>query len=51
MAMSTMDSFIQINDKINTSPNDIEELSNIREFIAGVPGDIEKLEAEIRLGM
>ena len=46
-----MDSFTAINDKINTSPSDIEELSNIREFIAGVPNDIEKLENEIKAGM
>jgi hypothetical protein len=37
MANSTIEAFYKINDKINTSPKDIEELSSIRDYMASVP--------------
>ena len=51
IANKTMEAFVGINDKINSSPGDIEELASIREFIAGVPNEVEKLEGEIKNGM
>lgn len=50
-AISTMDSFEEINQKVESNPKDIEELSTIRDFMSGVPNDIEKLQGEIKLGM
>lgn len=50
-ANKTMESFSKINDKINANVNNIEELSAVREFMLQVPGEIEKLEGEIKLGM
>jgi hypothetical protein len=35
----------------NANVNNIEELSAVREFMLQVPGEIEKLEGEIKLGM
>lgn len=46
-----MNEFTGINEMINRSPNDIEELSAIREFVGGVPSQIEKLEGQIKGGM
>ena len=46
-----MESFTKIIDKINANVNNIEELSAVREFMLQVPGEIEKLEGEIKLGM
>jgi len=43
-----MESFTKINDKINANVNNIEELSAVREFMLQVPGEIEKLEGEIK---
>jgi len=37
MANSTIEAFYKINDRINSSPKDIEELSEIREFMLSVP--------------
>lgn len=37
MANSTIEAFYKVNDKINTSPKDIEELSSIRDYMASVP--------------
>ena len=51
MANATMEAFQLINEKINSSPTDIEELSAIREFIGGVPNEIKKLEGDIKIGM
>lgn len=51
MANTTIDAFFKINDKINSSPKDIEELSQIRDFMQSVPGEVEKLDGQIRLGM
>lgn len=51
MANNTIDAFFKINDKINSSPKDIEELSQIRDFMQSVPAEIEKLDGQIRLGM
>jgi len=45
MANSTIDAFYKINDKINSVPKDIEELSAIRDFCASVPAETEKLDA------
>jgi len=50
-ANRTMESFTKINDKINANVNNIEELSAVRDFMTQVPGEIEKLEGEIKLGM
>lgn len=44
MANSTIDAFYKINDKINTQPKDIEELSTIKDFMQSVPSEIEKLD-------
>ena len=46
-----MESFTKINDKINANVNNIEELSAVRDYMLQVPGEIEKLEGEIKLGM
>jgi dynein heavy chain len=51
MANATIDSFYKINDKINSSPNNIEELSQIRDFMQSVPSEIEKLDVSIKQGM
>ena len=51
MANSTIDSFYKINDKINSIPNNIEELSQIRDFMQSVPSEIEKLDVSIKNGM
>jgi dynein heavy chain len=51
MANATIDAFYKINDKINSQPKDIEELSQIRDFMQSVPGEIEKLDVQIKLGM
>jgi len=51
MANETIDSFYKINDKINSQPKDIEELSQIKDFMNGVPGEIEKLDVSIKQGM
>jgi hypothetical protein len=51
MANGTIDAFYKINDKINSSPKDIEELSQIRDFMLSVPSEIEKLDGQIKLGM
>ena len=51
MANATIDSFYKINDKINSSPNNIEELSQIRDFMGSVPSEIEKLDVSIKQGM
>lgn len=37
MSNSTIEAFYKINDKINSTPKDIEELSSIRDFMASVP--------------
>ena len=44
MANNTIDAFYKINDKINSQPKDIEELSQIRDFMQSVPAEIEKLD-------
>lgn len=51
MANNTIDAFYKINDKINSTPKDIEELSAIRDFMQSVPNEIEKLDGQIKLGM
>jgi HAMP domain-containing protein len=51
MANSTIEAFYKINDKINTSPKDIEELSAIKDYMSSVPQEIEKLDGQIKLGM
>mgnify|MGYP006950259597 CR=1 FL=1 len=51
MANNTIDAFYKINDKINSQPKDIEELSQIRDFMQSVPAEIEKLDGQIKLGM
>lgn len=48
LANQTMESFDKINIKIESTPKDIEELSGLKDFMAGVPNEIEKLEAEIK---
>jgi len=37
MANNTIEAFYKINDKINTRPKDIEELSAIKDYMASVP--------------
>ncbi len=44
MANNTIDAFYKINDKINSTPKDIEELSQIKDFMQSVPQEIEKLD-------
>lgn len=39
--------FSEIHDKINKQPNNIEELTDIQNFIANVPGEMEKWRVEI----
>jgi dynein heavy chain len=51
MANNTIEAFYKINDKINSSPRDIEELSEIKDFMQSVPNEIEKLDGSIKLGM
>lgn len=35
--------FSEIHDKINKQPNNIEELTDIQNFIANVPGNLRKI--------
>lgn len=51
MANSTIEAFYKINDKINSTPKDIEELSAVKDFMASVPNEVEKLDGQIKLGM
>ena len=51
MANNTIDSFYKINDKLTSTPKDIEELSMIKDFMLSVPNEIEKLDGQIKLGM
>ena len=51
MANSTIEAFYKINDKINSTPQDIEELSAVKDFMASVPNEVEKLDGQIKLGM
>jgi hypothetical protein len=51
MANNTIDSFFKINDKIQSQPKDIEELSQIKDFMLSVPSEIEKLDVQIKVGM
>lgn len=37
MANNTIEAFYKINDRINTTPKDIEELSQIKDFMMAVP--------------
>ena len=46
-----MEVFEQMNMKIETSPKDIEELTSIKEYMATVPNEIEKLSVEIKACM
>lgn len=43
-ANATIEAFQKINDKINQQPKDIEELSEIDDFMKAVPQEIEKLD-------
>ena len=45
MANNTIDSFYKINDKLTSTPKDIEELSMIKDFMLSVPNEIEKLDS------
>ena len=51
MATATMESFDHVNMKVESQPKDIEELSSIKDFMAGVPNEIQKLKNEIAAGM
>jgi len=51
MANSTIDAFYKINDKINSTPNNINELAAIKDYMLGVPSEIEKLDVQIKQGM
>ena len=51
MATDTMEAFDHVNMKVESQPKDIEELSGIRDFMAGVPNEIQKLKNEIAAGM
>lgn len=43
-ANATIEAFQKINDNINQQPKDIEELSEIDDFMKAVPQEIEKLD-------
>lgn len=51
MANATIDAFYKINDKINSTPNNINELAAIKDYMLGVPAEIEKLDVQIKQGM
>ena len=51
MANGTMDAFDRLNLAIESAPKDIEDLSAIKEQMAGAPGEIAKLKNEIAAGM
>ena len=51
MANDTMESFDQVNLRVESQPKDIEELSSIKDFMASVPNEIQKLRNEIAAGM
>ena len=42
------DQFAKMNAKIETAPKDIEELTSIKDYMAAVPNEIEKINAEIK---
>ena len=42
-ANELLDHFDKMNNKIESSPKDIEELTSIKEYMASVPNEIEKL--------
>ena len=51
IAVSNMDSFKEINQKVDLKHAKIEELAAVRDFMTGVPNEIEKLRGEIKIGM
>ena len=51
MANETMDAFDRLNLAVESAPKDIEDLSSIRETMAGAPNEIQKLNNEIAAGM
>lgn len=51
MANDTMEGFDQVNLRVESQPKDIEELSSIKDYMAGVPNEIQKLKNDIATGM
>lgn len=51
MANATIDAFYKINDKINSSPSNINELAALKDFFDTVPAETEKLDVQIKQGM
>jgi hypothetical protein len=43
-----MASFEKINMKIESHPKDIEELTALKDFMMGVPNEVEKLQKDIK---
>ena len=46
-----IDIFEKMDMKIGSQPKDIEELTSIREYMAAIPNELEKLSVDIKLCM
>jgi len=46
-ADETLKTFVEINAKIEKKPTDIEDLTAIKEFMATVPNELEKIQGDI----
>jgi hypothetical protein len=46
-----LESFEKMNNKIESAPKDIEELTSIKDYMAAVPNEIEKLSGDIKACM
>lgn len=50
-ANELLESFEKMNNKIESSPKDIEELTSIKDYMASVPNEIEKLMSDLKASM
>ena len=50
-ANETLEHFEKMNNKIESAPKDIEELTSIRDYMASVPNEIEKIGSDIKTCM
>lgn len=48
LANELLDSFEKMNNKIESAPKDIEELVSIKDYMASVPNEIEKIQGNIK---
>jgi len=48
MANELLESFEKMNNKVESAPKDIEELTSIKDYMASVPNEIEKISGDIK---